>query len=63
MATHDDLKVEEKDEVAEAYQDETLDAAKQHAENSQVSAHSAMTRKILLKLDIRFVFRYSNFSY
>lgn len=53
MATHEHRNVDEKDEMAEAYQDETLDAAKQPVENSQVSANSAMTRKILLKLDIR----------
>ncbi|KAH7363765.1 putative MFS transporter [Rhexocercosporidium sp. MPI-PUGE-AT-0058] len=36
-----------------AYQDENIDVAKQPVQNAQTSVDSAMTRKVLLKLDTR----------
>jgi len=44
-------KEDEKDEMA--YQDENIDMAKQPVQNAQVPVDSAMTRRILLKLDVR----------
>ncbi|KAH7418615.1 putative MFS transporter [Cadophora sp. MPI-SDFR-AT-0126] len=54
MATHDlHRKEDEKDEMA--YQDENIDVAKQPVQNAQLPVDSAMTRKILFKLDIRII--------
>ncbi|KAG4442345.1 hypothetical protein IFR05_002196 [Cadophora sp. M221] len=54
MATQNlDLHQREDEKDPMAYQDENISAAKQPVEGTQISVDSAMTRKILLKLDVR----------
>ncbi|KAL5321281.1 hypothetical protein ACEPPN_012096 [Leptodophora sp. 'Broadleaf-Isolate-01'] len=54
MATHNqDLHQKEDEKDPMAYQDENIDVAKQPAESAPISVDSAMTRRVLLKLDVR----------